>query len=161
MPVVTAHVHITRPPGEVFAFAADRRNRGRMLPDNFTRFRLLTDTATGTGARFAFTLQTDRGAYDSVTELVDYQPPVRFAEETVSGDFTYHTDWRFAAHEDGTAVVAETRYPPPAGWLDRLLDRFIGRRAVHHSLLVELVRLKQLIEDPPPSPGPPSEEIGD
>ena len=158
MPAVTAEIDIARPPGEVFTFAADRRNRARMLPDNFTAFRLLTDAATGAGARFAFTIQTDRGAYDSVTELIEYQPFARFAEETVSADSSYHTDWRFTAHGEGTTVLAETRYAAPAGWLNRLLDRLIGRRAVRHSLLVELVRLKQLIEGPSPSAGSPSGE---
>lgn len=147
MSVVKATVQIARPIDDVFAYAADQRNRGRLLPDNFAGFRLLTDAATGPGARFAFTIHTDRGAYDSLTEMIAAEPSVHFAERTTSGDFTYETHWRFTTRGTGTAVTVVMRYPPPAGWLNRLLDRFVGQRALRQSLLVELIRLKHLVEE--------------
>ena len=147
MSLVTATVEIARPVEDVFAYVADRRNRRRLLPDNFTDVRVLTEESTGPGARFAFTVHTDRGSYESVTELVSSEPPHTVVERTTDGDLTYETHWRFAPATGGAAVTMGTRYPPPASWMNRLLDRFVGQRALRQSLLVELLRLKHLLEE--------------
>ncbi|MBI2761852.1 MAG: hypothetical protein HYX51_10560 [Chloroflexi bacterium] len=75
MDSVRAEVRIARPAPEVFAFLADQRNRARLLPDNFTDVRVLTPGVSGVGARFTFTIRTDRGAYDSETELIAKTKP--------------------------------------------------------------------------------------
>jgi uncharacterized membrane protein len=145
MAVVRAAVEIARPAAAVFAVAADRRARLRLLPDNFTHPHLLTEHTTGPGARFAFTIHTDRGAYDSVTEIVGYEPPAAFLERTTQGDTVYDVHWRFTPVPDGTRVELELRYRPSGGPVAWLLGRF-ARRALRYSLMVELVRLKQMIE---------------
>ncbi len=145
---VTATLRIERPIGEVYAAVADYRTRIRLLPDNFTDVRLLSDTTTGPGARFTFTLHTDRGAYVSVTEMTVAEPPHHIAERTTSDDGAYEAHWRFMPDGAGTSAGLETRYTPPGGRLAGLLDRLFGRRALRHSLLVELVRLKQMLEAP-------------
>jgi hypothetical protein len=146
MRAVRVTVEVACPPEAVFAFAADRRNRFRLLPDNFTGFRLLTESPDAVGARFAFTVRTDRGAYDSVTELIAREPPRRLTERTMEGDYVYETVWSFAPADGGTAVTVEMRYPLPPGVINRLLDTLIGRRALRRSLLVEALRLKQAME---------------
>lgn len=148
MPGVTAALRIDRPIGDVYAAVADYRTRIRLLPDNFTNVRLLTDADADPGARFAFTIHTDRGAYVSVTEMTAAEPPHHIAERTTSDDGAYETHWRFAPDGAETAVSLETRYIAPGGWLAGLLDRLFGQRALRHSLLVELVRLKQVLETP-------------
>src|ERR671932_115489 len=101
MPTVRVSLAIDRPPAEVFLFAVDQRNRARLLPDNFTAFRPLTDSRDAPGARFTFTIQTDRGAYASVTELVAVDAPAGFDERTTDGAAAYDTSWRFSARGGG------------------------------------------------------------
>lgn len=148
MAVIQAAVEIAGTAEAVFAAAADRRTRLRLLPDNFTHARLLTPHATGPGARFAFTIHTDRGAYESVTELIGYEPPVALVERTTQGSTVYDAHWRFTPLANGTRVELELHYRPGGGLVERLLGRF-ARRALRHSLMVELVRLKQLVEAAP------------
>ena len=145
---VTATLRIERPVDLVYAAVADYRTRVRLLPDNFIDVRLLTDDSDVPGARFGFTVRTDRGAYASVTEMTSAEPPVHIAERTSDGSTTYDTAWQFVPEGPVTAVTLETRYEPPAGPLQGLLDRLFGQRALRHSLLVELVRLKRLVEEP-------------
>ena len=142
MATVTARVEIARPPSEVYAFVADAHTRRRLLPSNFTGFRLLTDGSTAPGARFAFTIETARGAYDSVTEYTDAAPPERLVERSSDADVTYETRWRFVASDDGTLVTTVTEYPVPSGWLARLTDRLFARRALQQSAQLELEKLK-------------------
>lgn len=138
---------ISAPVALAFAYAADRRTRITLLPDNFTPVRLLSDETAAVGARFSFTVHTDRGAYESVTEMTEYHPDTGFTERTTSPDITYETTWQFTAGEDGITIArTEMRYPAPSGFANRLLDRLVGQRALRHSLLVELVRLKQQLE---------------
>lgn len=148
MTVVHVALDIAAPTETVFAAAADRRTRLRLLPDNFTHARLLTPHATGPGARFAFTIRTDRGAYESVTELIGYEPPAALAERTTQEDTVYDVHWRFTPTPGGTRVELELHYRPSGGLVEWLLGRF-ARRALRHSLMVELVRLKQLVEATP------------
>lgn len=148
MSTVAAAVMIERPVDEVFRFAADQRHRVRLLPDNFSNVRLLSEQSSGLGARIAFTIHTDRGAYQSVSEIIAHDPPRAFAERSTDGDTTYESWWWFAAEGSGTRVTLETRYPDPRGWTNRLLHRLAGRRMLRHSLLVELVRLKLAVEEP-------------
>jgi hypothetical protein len=145
---VRAAVRVERPVADVFPFAADQRNRGRLLPDNFSRVRVLSEHSVGVGARLAFTIETDRGSYDSVSEITAYDPPDTFAERGSDGTTSYETVWRFAAEGSGTRVSMAMSYPDSPRWTERLLDRLAGRRMLRHSLLVELTRLKLAMEAP-------------
>lgn len=148
MAVIRAAAEIAGTVETVFAAVADRRTRLRLLPDNFTHAHLLTPHATGPGARFAFTIYTDRGAYESVTELIGYEPPVALVERTTQDDTVYEVHWRFTPLTNGTRVELELHYRPGRGLGERLLGHF-ARRALQHSLMVELVRLKQIVEAAP------------
>jgi uncharacterized protein YndB with AHSA1/START domain len=145
---VRTAIMIARPIDEVFAYVANPRNRGRMLPDNFTDFRVLAAEDAGPGSRFAFTVRTDRGSYESVTETVVCEPPLHMTERTTDGEVTYETLWWFEPQGSATLVVVEIRYPAPGGWINRLLDWAVGQRAQRRSLMIELLRLKQLLESP-------------
>lgn len=145
---VSANVQIARPVEEVFAFAADQHHRIRLLPDNFTDVRVLTGHSSGVGARFAFTINTEGGSYDSITEMVAHEPPHCFRERTRDESTTYETEWRFTATESGTCVTMESRFPDPARWAERLIQRLAGRRLMRQSLMIELIRLKLALEQP-------------
>lgn len=148
MGTVAVEVVIERPVAEVFTFAADQRHRARLLPDNFTDVRLLTPHSTGLGVRLAFTIHMDRGSYESVSEIIVYDPPRTFTERTTDAAAVYETDWRFTSAAAGTRVTLATRYPDPPTRIARLLDRLAGRRMLRQSLLVELLRLKLALEEP-------------
>jgi hypothetical protein len=143
---VRAEVRIARPRAAVFAFLADQRNRARLLPDNFTDVIVLTPGAGDVGARFIFTIHTDRGAYDSETELIANEPQSYLAERTTDSETTYETHWRLTEHENETLIIAETRYPRAGNLITRVFARTFGRRALQQSLLIELLRLKQAVE---------------
>lgn len=146
MTTVTASFAIDRPVGEVFAYAADRRNRREMLPDNFTDFELGDGPTEGLGATFRFTIRSGRGDAASETTIVAFNPPTSFTEQTRTGDYSYQTRWSFLPDCDGAIVHLTVEYPAPAGILNRLLDRGVARRALRRSLMVELVRLAAAIE---------------
>ncbi len=148
MSMVTAVVHISRAVDDVYSYVADLTNRRRLLPDNFVNVRVLTEHTSGPGARFSFTIESGEESYESVTETVSVTPPSSLTDRTTGGDLTYETRWRFVESNGGATVSLETTYPPPPGWFARLLDRIVGRRALEQSLLVELLRLKQLLEQP-------------
>ena len=152
MPTTTlsTNLAIDRPLATVFAYAGNRHTRLLLLPDNFSGARVL-DGPEGVGARFAFTLQTDRGAYDSITEVIAWEPPRSFTERTNDGSTEYETAWSFAPSGEGTLVTLTTRYPAPARLLDRLIERLFAHKALRTSLLAELVRLKQRLEGEPPA----------
>jgi hypothetical protein len=145
---ISADIHIDRPLEEVFAFAADQHNRARLLPDNFTDAHVLTGHSSGVGARLSFTIHMDRGSYESISEIVAHEPPHSFRERTRDEDTTYETEWRFAVAEGGTRVMMEQHYQDPARWTERLIQRIAGRRLMHQSLMVELIRLKMALEQP-------------
>jgi hypothetical protein len=131
---------------EVFAFIADPHTRTRILPDNFSDVRVLV--AGGPGARFAFVIHTDRGAYASETETTTHHPPDHLVERTTERDTTYETHWRLTEQDGGTLLRAETWYQSPGGLMSRLLGRTFGRKALQQSLLVELLRLRDALEKP-------------
>jgi hypothetical protein len=145
---VSAEIHIDRPPAEVFEYASNQRNRGRLLPDNFSDFRLLSEHSAGLGARIAFTIHMDRGSYESITEVIGFDPPEHFVERTTDGDATYETHWRFTSQNGGTLVTSETRYAASPRWAARIIERLVGRRMMRQSLMVELIRLRLALEQP-------------
>ena len=152
MPSASCSLHIARPPAEVYAALADRRARMRLLPDNFAGARLATnaeaEAADAPGTRFAFTLHTDRGAYESVTELLSTDPSRTLVERTTDGEGnTYDTAWAVRGDGDGTLVTVETRYRVTGGVTGILLDRMFGRKAVGQGLLIELTKLKLRLEE--------------
>ncbi len=146
---VTAGVEIALPIDQAFAAAGDRRRRMALLPDNFEAARLTSEHAEGIGARFEFTVTTDRGSYRSVTEVTAWTPPHAFSERTSDDVTTYDTHWSFAATDTGTRVSMRTEYTATGNPLLRLLTGRFERQALQQSLMVELLRLKQALESSP------------
>jgi uncharacterized protein YndB with AHSA1/START domain len=145
MPAVNASIEIGRPPDEVFAAVADPETRRRLLPDNFTGYRVISETRSGPGTRTAFRIVTGEGAYESEIELAEWDPP-RALTERASGESPYTMRWSFVPAGDGTRVAVEMDYRVEGTFLHRLVERWFARRALERSVLVELLRLKQLLE---------------
>ena len=133
----------------IFSYVTDYRNRIRLLPDNFTGARVLPPYEPGPGARFAFAITTDRGVYESITRMEDWDPPHSLSERTSDGTTSYTTHWYFDPEGEGTRVRVETLYEPTGIRLLRLLTARFERRALEQSLLVELLRLREALEAQP------------
>lgn len=145
---VAVELNIAKPSPEVFAIAADRRQRIKLLPDNFSGVHIMPGPVEGTGARFAFQVETSRGSYRSVTEVIVWEPPISFVEQTDDGESRYETRWRFRHHAEGTAVSMEMHYQSAGSRLLRWLTGRFERHALQQTMLVELYRLKEMVESP-------------
>ena len=145
MPSVTAEVDVAAPPAEAFAVLADPERRRRLLPDNFTGFRVVSDVRSGPGTRMAFRIVTRQGAHESEVEVAAWDPPHALTERAL-GDSPYTVRWTFAPSETGTRVQATMDYTVAGSILHRLVERWFARRALEQSLLVELLRLKEMLE---------------
>ena len=141
---VSAALELARPPAEVFAVVADPAQRRRLLPDNFTGFRVVAG-GEGPGTRTAFTIETPQGQHRSEIELTAWDPPRALTEQAL-GDSPYTMHWTFAPAGAGTLVGVTIVYEVSGSPLHRLVERWFARRALQQSLLVELLRLKQLVE---------------
>ena len=146
MPRVEAVIEIDRRPADVFAAVADPERRRRLLPDNFRDFRVVSETAAGPGTRTAFTIVTPHGEHATEVEVRDWDPPHSLTEQTL-GPNGYAMRWSFRPHGSGSRVVVATEYTAAGSLLHRLVDRWFARKALQNSLLVELTRLKRLLED--------------
>lgn len=145
MPRVTAEIEVQRPPAEVFEAVADPATRRRLLPDNFRDFRVTSESSTGPGARSSFTIVTPEGAHQTEIEVSDWNPPHALTEVALGPD-GYTIEWHFDEIDAGTHVWVTQEYAVTGSVLHRLVDRWFARRALHQSLLVELMRLKQHLE---------------
>lgn len=144
---VEAEVDIDCSVEVAFATAGDRRRRIDLLPDNFDGARVTSEHTIGLGARFEFTVTTDRGAYRSVTDVTAWSPPHSFVEHTTDDASTYETHWSFLPAAAGVRVVMRTGYAPTGNPIVRLLLRRFEHRALQQSMMIELLRLKHLLED--------------
>ena len=144
MPRVSASLVVARPPAEVFAAVADPAQRRRLLPDNFTGFRVVAG-GEGPGTRTAFTIETAQGAHTSEIELAAWDPPHSLTEQAL-GESPYTMRWTFAPAAGGTEVSVTMEYTAGGSPLHRLVERVFARRALQQSVLVELLRLKEYVE---------------
>ena len=145
MPSVTAEMEIAAPPADAFAVLADPDRRRRLLPDNFTGFRVISDVRSGPGTRMAFRITTPHGAHESEVEVEDWDPPHALTERAL-GDSPYTVRWTFAPSEAGARVAATMEYVVAGSVFHRLVERWFARRALEQSLLAELLRLKEVLE---------------
>ena len=145
MPRVTAEITIGRSPAEAFAFVADPASRRRLLPDNFTNFRVTSEGDAGPGTRTAFTIVTPQGEHPAEVEISDWDPPRSLTERALGPD-GYIMRWSFRPEGNGAHVSLSSEYRPAGSFLHRLVDRWFARRALEQSLLVELLRLKENLE---------------
>lgn len=155
MPSVEAELAIAATPAALFARVGDPEQRRRLLPDNFSGFERLTDGPPGLGTRYAFLIATPSGLDRQEVEITAWEPPHALTERTPGPD-GYTVTWRFAAGPAAgeTRASAAMAYRATGSWLHRLLDRWFGRQALRQSLMVELLRLRELVAGAPPADKP-------
>lgn len=142
MPRVSAEITLDQPPAVAFAFVADPAQRRRLLPDNFTSFRVTSECTSGPGTRTAFTIVTAQGEHPAEMEISAWDPPHALTEQAL-GPHGYTMQWSFQPEGSGARVSVSTEYAATGSILHRLVDRWFARRALQQSLLVELLRLKE------------------
>ena len=152
MPRVTAEVEVAAPPDAAFAVVADPDRRRRLLPDNFIGFRVVSETRAGPGTRMAFRITTPQGDHETQIELADWEPPHGLTERAL-GESPYTVHWSFTPAGAGARVTATMEYSVGGSFLHRLAERWFARRALQQSLLVELLRLKELLTTESEAPG--------
>lgn len=145
MPRVSAAITLDQPPEVAFAFVADPEQRHRLLPDNFTGFRVTSASTSGPGTRTAFTIVTAQGEHPAEMEISAWDPPHMLVERAL-GPHGYTMRWSFQPEGPGARVSVATEYAASGSILHRLIDRWFARRALEQSLLVELLRLKENLE---------------
>jgi uncharacterized protein YndB with AHSA1/START domain len=145
MPAVTATLDLAHPPAAVFAVVADPHQRRRLFPDNFRDVQVLALHEDGPGTRIRFTIVTATGEHTSEVEVAEWDPPHALTERTLGPDgYTLH--WRFQPLAGGTRATATTEYQIQGNILHRLVDRWFARKALQQSLLVELLRLQEVLD---------------
>jgi uncharacterized protein YndB with AHSA1/START domain len=144
VPRVTAELEVAAPAEEAFAVVADPDRRRRLLPDNFSGFRVLSETRAGPGTRTAFRITTPQGDHETLIEVTDWNPPHSLTEQAI-GESPYSVRWTFTPAAGGARVTATMDYEVGGSPLHRLVERWFARRVLRQSLLVELLRLKELL----------------
>ena len=146
MPRVSATIEVDRPAEDAFAIVADPMRRRRLLPDNFRDFRVLSDVEGGPGTRTGFRIVTPQGDHRSEIEVTAWDPPHTLIEQAL-GPSPYTMRWSFEPSAGGAHVSVEMDYRSEGTIFHRIVERWFARRALEQSLLVELTRLKQQLED--------------
>jgi len=142
---VVASIELERPPEEAFAVVADPAQRRRLLPDNFQDVRVVSETERGPGTVMRFTIAMPGSEHESEVAVTAWEPP-RSLTEAARGDSPYTMRWTFAPRDGGSSVTVRMTYTSTGSVLHRLVERWFGRRALEQSLMVELLRLKAIVE---------------
>src|SRR5579871_5080404 len=121
---------IPRPIDEVFAFFADASNLEAITPP-WLGFRILSPQpiTMHAGTRIAYRLSWRWLPLRWVTEIEEWQPPLRFVDRQRQGPYAL---WRhthsFEAHGRTTRMQDRVQYALPLGPLGRLMHRLaVGR----------------------------------
>ena len=131
---------------EVFAFAADLRNRSRFLPTNHRDFQVLTKNFQGVGARASYELAVASVSRRLELRIAEYAEGDHFVERSGADEPTFTTTWGFAAAPGGTQVTITVEYRTVRGFLGTLVDMLLARGRIRRNYAEQLRRLKQALQ---------------
>ena len=131
---------------EVFAFAADLRNRSRFLPTNHRDFQVLTQNFQGVGARASYELAVGGHSRRLELRLAEYAEGDHFVERSGVDEPTFTTTWGFAAAPGGTLVTLTVEYRAVPGFLGTLANLLLARGRIRRNYAEQLRRLKQALQ---------------
>jgi carbon monoxide dehydrogenase subunit G len=135
-------VQISRPPGEVFAFVADARNRP-FWDESVDTEELTSPEPIGVGSTVRTGLRSMGRDYVLTWEIVEHEPPSRQTIESTSGPFATTLAYRLSPQDGGTLVEFSVT-GRPTGML-RLLQPLIARNT-QKNLDRGFPRLKHVLE---------------
>lgn len=156
MPGISVRHHIAAPPDVVFARAADFEHAADFI-SGITKVEMVTDGPVGVGTRFKETRVMFGKEHAEEMEVVDFEPPRRYALQAHNCGCRYHTEFRFTPKGGGTEIEM-TFDATPLTFVARIMSfmmRFMMKSCVK-MVEKDLADLKQAIESPPdgsrPSP---------
>ncbi len=144
-----AHLFLSRPIDEVFAFFADARNLERLTPP-WLNFRILTPEPIDirAGALIDYRLRIRGVPVRWRTRIAVWDPPHRFVDEQVRGPYRQWVhEHQFIAHEGGTLCRDRVKYRVPGGPLSPLVHRWLVRPDVDQIFAYRMQMLQQFFDD--------------
>jgi len=114
---------LPRRPDEVFSFFADARNLQTITPP-WLNFEVLTPppVTMRPGALIDYRLRVHRFPIRWRTEIVEWNPPLRFVDVQRHGPYTlWHHTHTFNERDGGTLCLDDVRYRPRGGALTNWL----------------------------------------
>lgn len=100
---ISVRRHIAAPPEIVFARAADFEHAAEHI-GGIVKIEMLTDGPIGVGTRFKETRVMFGKEHAEEMELIDFDPPRRYALEAHGCGCRYHTEFRFTPKGGGTEI---------------------------------------------------------
>ena len=139
---IRSEVDISRPVGEVAAFATDP-DIAPVWYDNIgsVEWRSPPPLQVGTMVAFVARFLGRRLAYEY--EVVEYHPGASLVMRTISGPFPMETTYTFESAADGTHIVLRNR-GEPAGF--SALAGIVVRPAMRRANRKDLAKLKAILE---------------
>lgn len=119
VPTITASTTVDAPAKRVFAYAADYRHAGLIVP-GLTSFTPVDDHTSGLGATFAVVVEFGPSRYDTRLEITRYEPDKVIAWETTTTP-AQSLLWTFEEEGAATKVVFDLGVEFPGGISGNLL----------------------------------------
>jgi uncharacterized protein YndB with AHSA1/START domain len=137
-----AEVVVARPPGEVFRFVADARNRP-LWDGGVESEELTSPEPIAVGSTLRTRMRSMGRELEYLWEIVEHDPPSRVRVESTAGPFPTTLVWEVGEHPEGSrATFAVTGHP---GGAMRLLQPLIARNTAKN-LERSFPRLKEVLE---------------
>lgn len=135
---------VERRPGDVFAYLADVTNQvywhaTELFVD------VLTPPPIGVGSQFLAVAQKLGRRFQSVLEVVEFEPPARFACKSVNGPVPYEIDYRVSDAGEGATRVEIEIAGAIAGYFG--LAEHVVQAATEREIATALGNVKDILED--------------
>ena len=97
-------IHINCSPEKAFAFATDFGNASKWMV-GFIESKILSDGAVGIGSQYMFLSKFIGQKMEMKSEVVVWEPPMRYEYKTVDAPVSMHGGFSFKAEDGGTLVT--------------------------------------------------------
>jgi uncharacterized membrane protein len=147
MPTVEASISIDRSPEEVWAFLTQTDNIPA-FESQITHIEQITPGEVGLGTRWKGTTNVLGRKFDWVSELVEFEAPVRSRTKGIEGKLDFEISYRLSPSPDdmGTLFVYRIEAASGLGGIFGKLGDPIVERAQARTVRTNLENLKELLE---------------